>query len=275
MRSSPPARRLVCSPRTAVGALGLVLAGCVADVGPLVGSDLDPAEHPWEACDQAEATGDPATERNLHVFFAIDVSGSMEPFLREVQQELLALVSSLDPIVEQGGTVSYYVIGFVNDVRWFPGPDRRLFSVSQVQAAIDDAIRLGETGYNLNYHTFNLEDPENLLTALLAVPEHEDGRDNPVIIAATDAPLAEAPAVLYPDIELEQTMDEAVVRLEEVGARLHLFVGRPRDNLERGFRNPQDLGALARMRSIDSVVGSSRLIRKALLDIGRDAACTR
>lgn len=257
--------------------LGVLLAGCVAEVGGLADSELSaPGGEDLleEECEDG-AQEEPGVVRNLHIFFVIDVSGSMEPFLRTLQLELLSLVQSLDPVVEQGGTVTYYVVGFVNDVRWFPRSGRGLTSVAEVRSAMDEAIELGETGYNLNHYTFNLEDPENLLEGLLAVLDHEGGMDRPIIIAATDAPLAEAPAVLYPEIAVAPTLEDAKQQLRQVDASVHLFAGRVRDNLEEGYRNVHDLGGIARLRSIDSVGGSSRPIRKALLSIGREAACQR
>ncbi len=113
------------------------------------------------------------------------------------------------------------------------------------------------------------------MDALLAVPEHEDGRVRPVIIGATDAPFAEAPVVLYPDIQVTATTEEAIATLEEIEAHIHLFIGPHRAHLEEGFRNADALGGLATLHPIDSVRDSSERIRNALLAIGREVACRR
>src|SRR5688572_26339070 len=102
------------------------------------------------------------------IYFVIDVSGSMGPFLTDVKEELVAFADTLPEFDDQGRptSVQFVVVSFVNDVRWYPANVRRLNEVSQVQSAFDTAIRDGADNLILNVPSFNAEVQENLLDGL-------------------------------------------------------------------------------------------------------------
>src|SRR5688572_8040900 len=99
------------------------------------------------------------TPTTYEVYFVIDVSGSMGPFLTDVKNELLAFADGLPEFNDEGRatTVEFFVVAFVNDVRWYPDNVRRLQEVGDVQRAFENAIRDGEDNLNLNTPTVNAE----------------------------------------------------------------------------------------------------------------------
>lgn len=211
------------------------------------------------------------------VYFVVDVSGSMAPFLADVREELLALAENLPKFDDEGRavTVEFFIVAFVNDVRWYPGNVRRLEDVTRVQSALDEAIADGKTNQNLNAPTFNAEDRENLLDALAEVITDRPSKDANLIILATDADFAEAPDELSGSIVVRSTFSGVRAGLAEIGARVHAFVGPDTDGLTRSYAGVPSLTSLpgSTVHDITALTGARSKIRETLTIIAESASC--
>ncbi len=246
-------------------ALASVMLASACDDPP----SLLPAETP--VCLREE------TPTTYEVYFAIDVSGSMGPFLTDVKNELVGFADSLPKFDDQGRStqVQFFVIAFVNDVRWYPDNVRRLRQVSQVQAAFESAIADGEGNLNLNTATSNAETQENLLDALKAVVDNHPAADANLVLLATDAGFAEAPDELSGKVKVQSTYPAILSGLEAASVRVHAFARPGTDGLTRGYAGHPALTSLpgSTQHDITSLVGARAQIRETLTVIAESADC--
>jgi hypothetical protein len=217
------------------------------------------------------------TPTTYEVYFVIDVSGSMGPFLTDVKNELFAFAESLPEFDDDGRATSvrFFVIGFVNDVRWYPRNVRRLDDVLEVQSAFDEAIEDGRDNLNLNDPTFNAEVRENLLDALGAALANNPSADANLIVLATDAEFAEAPERLSGEIVVQASYPQIQSGLEDIGARVHAFTRPNIDGLTRGYEGSPALTALpgSTVHDITALTGARVKIRETLTVIAESADC--
>ncbi|MBI2373481.1 MAG: hypothetical protein HYV07_05725 [Deltaproteobacteria bacterium] len=246
-------------------ALAFVFAGACGDDG---GGGISLAEEPKSECIRPE---EPHT---YEVFFVIDVSGSMSPFLRDVRGELVALADNLPEADADGRRVrvDYYLIAFVNDARMYGG---RMTSVVALQSAFDEAIEDGLTNYNLNVRTFNAEEEENLLDALTLALDTNPSAEAKLFFIAADAPFVEAPRVLSESIPVQSKYTDVMQRLGVVGARIHAFTEDQLDGLTRTFHQQPALTTLpgSTVHALEDLRGAREKIRGTLADIAARAAC--
>ena len=245
--------------------LGAVLLACACDDDPV----LLPTEP--EICLRE------STPTSYEIYFVLDVSGSMGPFLNDVKNELFAFAGNLPQFDDQGRptTVQLFVVAFVNDVRWYPDNVRTLHEVEQVQSAFADAISDGKDNSNLNAPTTNAEVQENLLDAIGAVLARAPSADANLVLLATDADFAEAPDRLSGDITVVSTFAEIRGGLERVGARVHAFVRRDTDGLTRSYAGTPALTSLpgSTVHDITALTGARQDIRDTLTVIAETADC--
>lgn len=246
---------------------GLLAAGC-DDGGPIVA----PVPLPPDAgCVIDEAA------RTFEVYFVIDVSNSMVPFLTDLATELAAFTRSFPEENARGDRVlsSYFVVAFVNDVKLFPPEAERMTSHIAVGDAIRTAIAEAEGNRNLNSNTPNADPDENLLDALGAVIDRAPDPDFLLVLVATDQGFREAPAMLSGDITVTRTYAEVRSGLEALGARVHAFVPDQLDGLTRDYRGEPPLTDLngGRVFDLRDLAAARESIRATLEDIALDAAC--
>ncbi len=215
--------------------------------------------------------------RRFEVFFVLDVSGSMTPFLETLASTLSALAVSF-PVENRRGDrvlVSYRVVGFVNDVRLFPPGAERMTSHIAVSDAIREGIAAGRGNRNLNANTPNSDADENLLDALSAVLAQSEGAQAVLALVATDAGFREAPATLSGGITVRSTYPEILSGLQNREVRVHAFVPGPLDGLTRPFRGQPPLTSLpgGRVYDLDALGGANDLIETTLAGIAIDATC--
>lgn len=217
------------------------------------------------------------TPASYTVFFVVDVSGSMGPFLTDLQNELIAFADNLPAFTEEGRpvTVDFYVVAFVNDVRWYPGNVRRLTDVGQVQRAFELSIADGQTNRNLNEASFNAEPTENLLDALGEVIAHGSTTEATLLMLATDAPFAEAPDELSGGIVVQNTFPQILGGLTAMRVRVHAFVRPESDGLTRSFAGTPGLTSLpgSTYHDIAELTGARDQIRDTLTVIAEGADC--
>lgn len=209
------------------------------------------------------------------VYFVIDVSGSMEPFLRSVRDELVGFAEGFPARNAQDREVrvDYYLIGFVNDVRVYG--DGRMTSVIALQAAFDEAITDGRDNFNLNTMTFNAEEEENMLDAMAEAISLNPSAEARLIMVATDAPFVEAPAVLNEDIQVQNTYAGIREQLEQLEVRVHGF---GKEGLGGLFINYNEMPPLTELpgsskHKLGDLQGSGTSIRNTLFSIAQEAAC--
>lgn len=249
--------------RTSLLVVAILAAGCEEDLV------LVPPEQPICLRETSPNT--------YSVYFVIDVSGSMGPFLTDVKNELFAFAKSL-PVHDSEGrptSVQFFVIGFVNDVRWYPENVRRLTEVSQVQGSFELAIEGGRDNFNLNARTFNAEKQENLLDALQSVLDHGPSSDANLIMIATDAGFVEAPEELSGGITVRASYLDVRAGLEAIAARVHAFARPNTDGLTRSFAGHPALTTLpgSTVHDITSLTGARDRIRETLTVIAESADC--
>jgi hypothetical protein len=217
----------------------------------------------------------PEEPRHYEVFFAIDVSGSMELFLTDVRSELegLAIGFPETDSMGRGVRVDYYVIGFVNDYKIFG--NGRMSTPIALGAALDEAIVAGRDGNNLNSETPNVEVEENLLDALGQVRVLSGGTATKLVIIATDANFVEAPAVLNPAIQVQATYQQVYGDLASLGARVHAFTRSSISGLTAPYRDQPALTSLegSSVSDIQDLTGARERVREKLNAIARDASC--
>jgi hypothetical protein len=250
----------------ALSALTLTLATACEETPPVTVVD-NPAD--------AGCAG-PDEPRHYEVYFALDVSGSMAPFLRDVRDELEGFVSGFPELDSRGRgvRVDYFVIGFVNDYKIFG--DGRLSSLLAVQAALDEAITAGSAETNLTTNTPNVEVEENLLDALSLIPQlGTSSAAVKVVIIATDADFVENPAVLGPNVRVASTFAGVRAMLASRGARVHIFSRDNTPGLDIPFKGVPpllDLPGSSEAR-LDELTGARERVRERLNEIARGAAC--
>lgn len=209
------------------------------------------------------------------IYFVVDVSGSMAPFLTSVRNELIAFADGFPGENAEGRRVrvDYHLIGFVNDVKVFGGG--RMTSLIAVQAAFDEAIAAGQTNYNLNTRTFNAETEENTLDALDTAIQMPSTADARIIIYAGDAEYFEAPASLAENITISNTYAGIRQKLEAGRIRLHAFAKRGLHGFFVPYDQQPPLTDLpgSKVYSLDELVGASAEVADTLFEIARDAAC--
>jgi len=216
--------------------------------------------------------GEPAT---YEVFFVLDVSGSMGPFLMDLRSELVAFADGLPETDADGRRirVDYYVIAFVNDVKMFG--NGRMTSIIALQSAFDDAITAGQTNYNLNVRTFNSEPEENLLDAIGLAIEQRPSAEARMLFVATDAPFKEAPDTLHEMIQVQRTYESVYADLEMLEMRVHAFTASAVDGITRGFGNHKALTELpgSSVHRLQELTGARQKIQDTLRNIAADSVC--
>lgn len=262
-----PARRLRSRSSALIPAILTALAigaGCQDDAARLATVE----EPPDAGCIRTE---EPQT---YEVYFVIDVSGSMGPFLNDLRDELVAFADGFARLDDQGRPVrvDYYVVAFVNDVKRFGG---RMTSVIALQAAFEEAIARGQTNMNLMQNRFNAEPEENLLDALADVIAGNPSAEANLILVANDAPFLESPSILSDRIEVRSNYASIRADLERVGARVHAFVPDQLDGLSRTYQGQPALTSLpgSTVHSLRDLTGANSEIRSTLSFIAREAAC--
>lgn len=252
--------------------LGLLLAA------PLVGSCQDdgspivPVRPPRDAgCVIDEAA------RTFEVYFVIDVSNSMVPFLDDLASELLTLTEGFPETNARGDRIlaSYFVVAFVNDVQLFPEGAERMTSHIAVASAIRAAIAAAEGNTNLRNDTENFDDEENLIDALGAVVDRAPRPDNLLVLIATDAEFEEAPETLSGGITVTHGYRQVQEGLRELGAQVQAFVPSALSGLTRPYRGFPPLTALegGRVFDLERLTAARENIRASLEQIALDATC--
>ena len=221
----------------------------------------------------------PQDPQNYEVYFVLDVSGSMEPYLQEVNLALGAFAASFPErdLQDRPVTVQYYVVGFVNDFVWFPSEaERRMTSPSEVQQAFNAAIASGRNNTLIERNIINAEPEENLLDALgLVLDNPPSSTARVLVLIATDANFVEAPTRLSGDIIVQASYEETKDALALFDARIHAFTAGPVDGLTRTFRGVPALtdrpgSATYSLRNLSETEG---LIQATLTEIVRGATC--
>lgn len=217
------------------------------------------------------------TPRTYQVYFVIDVSGSMVRFLEDLSSQLQAFSESF-PEVDANDTpvfVEYFVVAFVNDVRWFPaGSSRRMTSPIAVQGAFEQAIAAGANDSNLTISVRNAEQEENLLDALSSVIDSQPTADVVQIIIATDAPFAEAPEVLSTNLPVRSTYADVAAGLERIDAEVHVFTEEALDGLTRNYQGMPPLTSEdSTINNLRDLANSRDLILSALANIADRSNC--
>lgn len=254
-------------------ALGLLLA---LAFGAALGVACDDEGSPLVAIDEPPDAGCIRTQgpQSYQVYFVIDVSGSMGPFLTDLKNQIVSFASGFGEYDAEGRPirVDYYVVAFVNDVKWYGG---RMTSVIALQAAFEEAIARGQTNLNVVQNRFNAEPEENTLDALTAVIESGPTAEAKLIMIAADAPFVEAPVVLADGIQVRSTYDQVYAELEAIGARVHAFVPDQLDGLSRTYAGKPALTALpgSTVHSLRDLSGAEDEIRETLSFIAREASC--
>jgi hypothetical protein len=247
---------------TSLGAM--LFAACNDDLGPIVTAD-DP---PDAGCIR------PKTPQTYQVYFVVDVSGSMGPFLTDLKNELVTFAGGFPELDAEGRPVrvDYYVVAFVNDVKWYGG---RMTSVIALQDALEQAIERGQTNLNLTQNRLNSEVEENTLDALASVIESNPNAEARLILLANDAPFLEAPAVLSDGIMIKSTYASILMQLQGIEARMHAFVPEALDGLTRSYSGHPALTSLpgSTVNYLHDLAGANDRIRETLNIIARGAAC--
>ncbi len=215
--------------------------------------------------------------RTYEIYFVLDVSTSMAPFLNEVKDELVSLSLSFPEYDADGRRthVDYYVEGFVNDHKWFPVGAERMTSHIAVQAAFEEAIEAGSHGKNLTQDALNAETTENLLDAIASVLERESTAEAKLMLIATDAVFAEAPTVLSNNIHVQSHYSDIKDALAQQGFRVHVFSQSDVDGLTRMYANQPPLTSLqgSTIHDLGELTGSRDSIRQTLTEIAENADC--
>ena len=245
----------------------LLFAAC-GDTGGSLGTIDEP---PMKECIRE------AAPRTYEIYFVLDVSTSMAPFLNDVKDELVALSFNFPEYDADGRRtqVDYYVVAFVNDYLWFPLGAERMTSHIAVQAAFEDAIAAGSSGQNLTQSSLNAETTENLLDAIASVLARESDAEAKLMLIATDATFAEMPAVLSSGIEVQSSYHGIKSELEAQGFRVHAFTQSDVDGLGRLYANQPPLTALpgSTVHDLSVLTGDRETVRQTLTDIAVNASC--
>lgn len=245
-----------------------LFAGCREDSPPITN-----AEPPPDAgCVPVQVS------QRYQVYFVIDVSGSMGPFLSDLADSLTAFAESFPERDDQDQRVlvEYYVVGFVNDVKWFPEATPRMTSVIAVQAAIQEAITAGSNGQNLQQRSANAEVDENLLDALAAViASNPDPDATKMILLATDANFREAPDTFSLNIPVQSTFGTILSDLTELGAQIHSFTPGGLDGLTRTYRDQPALTTLpgSSVNDLNELGEAQAALSERLVVIAQGATC--
>lgn len=217
--------------------------------------------------------------RRYEVYFALDVSGSMAPFLRDVRDELEGFATGFPEFdrLGHGVRVDYFLVGFVNDFKVFG--EGRMSSTLAIQSALDDAIEAGSNETNLTSNTPNVETEENLLDALAVIPGLSTATGTAavkVVIIATDAEFAENPQVLGPNIRVAHTYAEVRQSLADISARVHVFTRASIPGLNIPYKNQPPLADLpgSSTARLDELTGARDKVRARLNEIAQGAICT-
>lgn len=256
--------------RTAGLLLGLALSALGAacnDDNPPIGVIPDPVD---AGCSR------PEEPRHYEVFFVLDVSGSMHPFLSDVRNELEGLAVGFPEFDRAGHSVriDYYLVAFVNDFKVFGGG--RMSSLLALQAAFDEAITAGMTEKNLNSDVINVEPEENLLDALADVPLLASSPDSvKVVVAATDADFVENPGVLNSGIIVQNTLSGIRDKMVALNAKVHVFTRKNVRGLDIPLHGVEPLSALpgGSVNPLEDLAGARDRVHARLNEIARAAVC--
>lgn len=236
------------------------------------GTTIAPAPPPRDAGCAVESE-----IRSFDIYFVVDVSGSMSPFLESLSQSLarFAEVFPKESATGEQLLVSYYVVAFVNDVLAFPPGAERMSSHIGVSAALEMALERADDGTNLNFETPNSDTEENLLDALGYVIDRAPDADSVLIITATDADFREAPQTFSGDITVEHTYAAILAGMQTLGIRVHAYVPSQLRGLTQPYASLEALpaatgGRVFDLQSLDNAVDA---IQTSLEGIAEDVSC--
>ncbi|MCB9653006.1 MAG: hypothetical protein H6729_02595 [Deltaproteobacteria bacterium] len=217
------------------------------------------------------------TPETYEVYFVLDVSGSMTPFLTKLRNEIVSFTESIPERDAEGRRtrVDYYVVAFVNDVKWFPEESPRLTSAIGVQDALDRAIEAGRGDLNLTQRTYNAEPAENLLDAVTSVTASAKAADARLMLIATDAPFAESPTILSSNIRVQSSFARVRETLAAAGFRIHAFTPDLLDGVTREYEGTPPLTDLpgSTKTSLRDLVEGQVDIATRLSLIAEEASC--
>lgn len=254
--------------RVALALFALGSAACQEDTPP-----ISVARPPPDAgCVIQEAV------QNYEVYFVIDVSGSMTPFLNNLASTVQSFSRAFPERDAQDNRilVNYYVIAFVNDILWVPNNARRMTQPIAVQSAIKTAIQRAANNTLLTRDLKNAEPDENLLDALAEVIDNAPTNGAQVLVlVATDAGFREAPDTLSGGITVRSNYQSIKSDLESMGAQIHSFTPDQLDGLTRQYAGQPALTTIpgSGSYSLRDLESSADLIEQTLLDIAQKAAC--
>lgn len=245
----------------------LALTGLACSVEDI---PLNPIEDPPEQlCIRNTRPG------SFDIFFVLDVSGSMGPFLTELGNSLLTFANNFPEVDEDDRRIkiNYYVIGFVNDVKVFG--NGRMTTVIALQDAIEQAVIAGSSDYNLNVRTFNAETEENLLDAVAEAMKIEHTSEASLVLLATDAPFVENPASLNQGIFVQSKYADVLAGLEQMEARVHAFIAKDLAGITYEFNHQPPLTSLpgSTIQRFDNLNRAGDQIHETLAFIAKEASC--
>jgi hypothetical protein len=258
--------------------LKLLWVACAS--GVLATACADESSGPLAVVDEPPDAGciRPYEPSTYDVYFVLDVSGSMDPFIMDVRRQLLAFATSF-PERNNAGLrvqVSYYVTAFVNDVKDFG--DGRITSTIELEAATDDAIAAGSGGRNLTQMTPDAVPPggeHDALDALAHVLELGPSAEAKLVVLATDSLFVEAPAILYHDLHVQTAYADLLDKYMAAGIRLHAFSVPGHEGLALPFMHLPPLTSLpgSSFHDFQELAGAGDLIRQTLTSIAHGSAC--
>ncbi|MEM1026330.1 MAG: hypothetical protein AAF627_18905 [Myxococcota bacterium] len=223
-----------------------------------------------------------STSRTFQVFFVVDVSNSVaaNDVLDAFQAELLDFAFAFPEFDsnENRVLVDYYVIGFVNDFRFFPPGSERMTAPVAVSEALEQAQVFGSMQDNTDVE-------ENLLDALNAVfevafDEGSDGElipnaDRILVIGTTDDNFVDQGDTLTPGIQVQTSYADLSQRMSEQSDVMSVFMFTPGDieGIDRNFRLQPPLPV--ERFNLNALTGSSGSVGRILTQVAVDAACTQ
>lgn len=246
----------------------------------LFGAGCDPEATPLEVVvDPVDEDCIVSDVRSFEVFFVIDVSQSLAVgnVLDLVQDELIDFAQSFPEfdVNENRVFVDYYVVGFVNDVAFFPRGSPRMTSPIAVAEALQQAEDAGDDNSNLNSDTQNsdLGFQENFLDAMGAVFDRMGAADRTLIIGATDEDFVDQGDTLTPNIVVQTAYaDVARTLAENDDVSLFMFTPGDIEGIDRNFRGQPPL-TLDDQFDLTRLGDAGNSIGRILAELVVDTAC--
>jgi hypothetical protein len=217
-----------------------------------------------------------STPRTFEVYFVVDVSASINDFLDDIQEQLTLFAQSFPELDENEDRVfvDYYVIGFVNDVAFFPPGSTRMTSPIAVAEALRQAVEAGADNTNVLNESDNGERNENLLDALGAVLDNQPAADRTLVILATDENFSDQGEILSPNIEVQNSFSDirTAYDLARPDILLYAFTPGNIEGIDRNFRGMPPL-VLEDAFDLDLLADDTNAVGNILARVAVDAAC--